>query len=160
MASTEEQAKERQQREQAEQERAKREQARAQEQEQREQERATKRDSGTPTEQPADDAGKADDTDPATTGALGQAAGFASSTQAATGEVVEVPKTPDEIAEQGTELGNTGDFSTGGAVDPVNPEQATSGPQFTRLWGMDDDHTERNRGSFDSLKPDASVQTA
>lgn len=74
------------------------------------------------------------------------------SAMAASGEVVSVPVTPEEIARQGTELGQAGDVSTGGNVEPVgDPRQSKS----RRIWGMDNDHTVDNRADADPLKPDA-----
>ncbi len=83
---------------------------------------------------------------------------FANSSQASTGEVVEVPKTPKEIAEQGTKLAEAGDFSTGGS--PVNPSGDPSQPVYARVWGMDTDHTTNNRYQPDALNPDCSVRVS
>src|SRR5262245_42042250 len=82
-----------------------------------------------------------------------EAAAFATSALASDGTVVTVPKTPEEIAQQGTELGIAGDHSTGGNLAPVvgtEPGQA-SGPVYQRVWGMDADHTVKNRSDPDSL---------
>jgi hypothetical protein len=85
---------------------------------------------------------------------------FAHSAQAATGQLVEVPKTPEEIAAQGTKLGASGDHSTGGFNDPfANPgRRPEAAPDMTRVWAMDADHTTNNRHLPDSLKPDCSVE--
>lgn len=81
--------------------------------------------------------------------------GPAKGLMASDGTVIEVPKTPEAIAEQGTRLGLANDFATGGVSgDPaVHPKQ----PKFTRVWGMDADHTENNRGNLFSVKPDCST---
>lgn len=89
--------------------------------------------------------------------AVSPTASLAQSAQAATGEVVKVPDSPEAIAKQGTKLGNAGDVTTGGNVEvgvAANPDA----PKFARVWGMDNDHTERNRSGFDPLKPDMSVE--
>jgi hypothetical protein len=81
---------------------------------------------------------------------------------------VTVPATPEEIAQQATDLSAAGDHATGGGENVLRADdgenvgdedavQAAPAPvKAKRLWSLSDDHTERNRGGFDSLKPDAS----
>jgi hypothetical protein len=93
----------------------------------------------------------------APTTSLDPIVGLANSSLASTGEQVEVPKTPKEIAKEGSELGAAGDFSTGGNLPP----QAGSGaPVFARVWSMDADHTTGNRHLPDTFKPDCSVRVS
>lgn len=81
----------------------------------------------------------------------------------ADGSIVRVPKTPEEIAREGTALGVAGAFATGGSPAvaeaegevPVDPTI----PTYQRVWGMDADHTTDNRSKPDQLHPDCSVVT-
>lgn len=135
----------------------------AEERETQAQDRAEQREGGKDdADAPADEPARSPAATLAETGAFGQAAGFAVSANAANGEVMEVPKTPQEVAEAGTRLGLAGDFSTGGnPPEPADPDAETpTGPQFERVWGMDADHTTRNRNDPDGLKPDLSVQVS
>lgn len=87
---------------------------------------------------------------------------LADSGTAATGEQVVVPKTPKEIAEEGTKLSIAGDFSTGGNLDANLGRDAgsASAPVFSRVWSMDADQTVANRDKADTFKPDCSVRVA
>lgn len=104
----------------------------------------------------AQDAGEAAEA-PSPVSALGEAAAFATSANAATGEVVEIPKDPEAIAQRATELGLAGDHATGGFAN-VDPDRNAGGPKFQRVWGMDADQTAANRDRVDQFKPDCSVQ--
>lgn len=97
---------------------------------------------------------------PAAGGGIGEFAAFARSANAATGDVFHVPDSPAELAKRGTKLGLAGDHSTGGFNDPLaNPGRSPqAAPAMARVWAMDNDHTTANRGSFDPLKPDCSVE--
>lgn len=78
--------------------------------------------------------------------------GAAVSAMAATGGTVHVPDSPAAVAEQATALGLANDHATGGYAPPVDTNDRQ--PVVTRLWSMDNDHTENNRNSFDPVKPD------
>lgn len=80
------------------------------------------------------------------------------SAMAATGGLVKVPKTPDEVAKQGTALGMANDHASGGDLTRELPGFSEN-PGVTRgkrIWAMDNDHTTNNRNDFDPLKPDCS----
>lgn len=71
----------------------------------------------------------------------------------AKGDTVDVlPKTPEEIAERGTAIGNSNDPAAGGI--PKKGDRAEGIGGATRLWSLDSDHTTDNRNGFDPLKPD------
>ena len=55
---------------------------------------------------------------------------------------VEVPKTDEEVAEEGTALAEAGSAQTGGAVPFLSTEPATN----TRIWSMDAAHNTNDRG--------------
>jgi hypothetical protein len=80
------------------------------------------------------------------------------SAMAATGGMVKLPKTPDEIAAQATKLGNSGDHATGGneTVAGNLGYQAEATPASKRHWALDTDVNTAHRNDFDPLKPDAS----
>lgn len=101
---------------------------------------------------------KTDGGAPDTSGTVDPFVAFANSALAATGEQVEIPKTPQAIAEQGTELGLAGDFSTGGNLPPVSG--SSNDPVYARVWAMDTDHTTGNRHLPDAFKPDCSVRVS
>lgn len=77
----------------------------------------------------------------------------------ATGELVEVPKTPKEIAREGSSLSASRD--SGGDYDPAVGRalgEARQAPVYERVWAMDADHTTANRLDPDTFKPDCSVK--
>ncbi len=96
---------------------------------------------------------------PDTSGEASPFVAFAKSAVASTGEQVEVPKTPQEIAEQGSKLGADGDYSTGGNVNPPSGG-SVDGPVYARVWAMDADQTVGNRHLPDTFKPDCSVRVS
>jgi hypothetical protein len=68
------------------------------------------------------------------------------------GEVTVLPKTPQEIAEQGTAISASGSLDAGGNV-PL-PEGRRGQPPLTRVWATDTDPNTNKRFGFDPLQQD------
>lgn len=84
------------------------------------------------------------------------------STKTADSGVVTIPKTPAEIAAEGTALGKAGSEATGQALTVATADAGADTPvsPYRRVWGMDADHTTDNRNKPDQLHPDCSVLVA